>query len=126
LLEGTDLSLFPIDRQVTITVLRLTKPAWLASLHSRAGDGRLEKKVLVQRPEGVSVMELYFKCPVVDQLFSTSEYAMLENYGVHPDGEGGKVLLGRVGLTGSCPLCGGQHNFRVDEVICPLRVADGQ
>ncbi|MEE4135004.1 MAG: hypothetical protein V2I32_02915 [Desulforhopalus sp.] len=95
-------------------------------MHSRAGDGRLEKKVLVQRPEGVSVMELYFKCPVVDQLFSTSEYAMLENYGVHPDGEGGKVLLGRVGLTGSCPLCGGQHNFRVDEVICPLRVADGQ
>jgi hypothetical protein len=95
-------------------------------LDSLTGDGRREKKVLVEGPDEGSAMELYFKCPVVDQLFSTSEYAMLENYGVHPDGEGGKVLLGKVGLTGLCPFCGGQHIYRVDEVICPSRVADGQ
>lgn len=71
-------------------------------------------------------MELCFKCPVIDQLFSTSEYAMVESQGIHPDGQGEKGLIGKVGLTGSCPFCGGQHIYRVDEVICPSRDADGQ
>lgn len=66
-------------------------------------------------------MELYFICPVTKQSFGSRDYFLEEGYLVSTQEKGKKSLQGTVKLKSGCPLCGQDHQFQADDVLCPLR-----
>lgn len=63
-------------------------------------------------------MKLYFTCPVLEKVFGSEDYSLVEGHLIVEDGE--KRLKGDVLLNSPCPLCGQKHRFEVKDVICPL------
>lgn len=61
-------------------------------------------------------MELFFTCPVKQQLFSSEHYALVDGFSVVEGKE--RKLEGMVQLEEPCPHCGERHLFKVDEVMC--------
>jgi len=65
-------------------------------------------------------MKLTFTCPETKKLFSSEHYSLLEDHVITGTSEGQRALKGTVALTSGCPLCGKNHLFRVEDVLCPL------
>lgn len=62
-------------------------------------------------------MELVFVCPPEAVSLSTQRWVLQPGYRVVEDAEG-RRLEGTVAV--SCPVCGQEHLFAVQEVSCPF------
>jgi hypothetical protein len=69
----------------------------------------------VQKP-----VELFFVCPEKNVEFSSSDYSLKDDYEIVVKDDGTKQLQGVVELRSLCPLCGGNHVFPVEQVLCPI------
>jgi len=65
-------------------------------------------------------MNLFFTCPIKKEKFSSEAYSLQQGHRIVEDKNGEKALQGTVSLTSPCPLCGEQHLFEVEDVLCPL------
>lgn len=70
------------------------------------------------------IVELYFFCPVIRDVFRTDRWEVSGCETVSLDHAGNKRLQGTV--TVACPLCGEEHVYSPDELPCPLVVGVGE
>lgn len=64
-------------------------------------------------------MNLYFRCPDIDQLCVSRDYRLESGHIVTAGENGVKKLKGTVTLP-ACPLCGKKHTYDVEDVMCSL------
>lgn len=65
-------------------------------------------------------MAFIFICPESCRVFESDEFTIVENRGVAVDADGTRRLDARVRLDSPCPHCGGIHEYRADELVCPF------
>jgi len=63
-------------------------------------------------------VDLYFICPIKNQGFWSAAWRPKGRLQVLEDGAGGRRLAGLVEVD--CPLCGRKHDFKPEEIACPL------
>lgn len=69
-------------------------------------------------------MELFFVCPETNEEFSFSDYSLKDDYEIVEKNDGVKQLKGMVELCSLCPLCGGNHTFPVEQVLCSITIGE--
>jgi hypothetical protein len=65
-------------------------------------------------------MEFIFVCPTENDTFQTDAFSIIDNQGVRTSRDGTKHLDAKVRLDIPCPLCGEQHIYSADEMLCPF------
>ena len=61
-----------------------------------------------------------FVCPEKNEVFESSDFNIVDNWGVVADEAGNKTLDAKVALNAPCPLCGQKHVYHASELSCPF------
>ena len=65
-------------------------------------------------------MNLLFTCPHTGRPFTSDQYRITGNRGVHTGPDGQRVLEAQVELTRPCPWCGQLHVYQAADLPCPV------